>query len=172
MPRSKKEGWISWRGSEARNVLMMNLIDGILPVEAKRVPAEEAWEIYKTMDEFANVVFDQFNERLKDHRKQVGENKIRAAKELDALAHDRCLFPRQPVNHRGELVFDLHPAKLLLRADVKAGKHLTMTPRELQLTNVSYKMFEPNIFRQRIYQEVRRSKFVNYLNERRAKGLF
>ncbi len=124
MPRSKKEGWISWRGSEARNVLMMNLIDGILPVEAKRVPAEEAWEIYKTMDEFANVVFDQFNERLTDHRKQVGENKIRAAKELDALAHDRCLFPRQPVNHRGELVFDLHPAKLLLRADVKAGKTL------------------------------------------------
>jgi hypothetical protein len=172
MPRSKKEGWISWRGSEARTVLMGDLIDGILPVEASRITAEEAWEVYKTMDEFAKVVFDQFNERLKDHRKQVGENKIRAAKELDALMHDRRAFPRQTFNHRGQLVFDLHPAKLLLRADVKAGKHLTMTPEELQLTNGSYKMFEPDIFRQRIYQEVRRSKFVNHLKERRANGFF
>ena len=133
---------------------------------------QEAWEIYKTMDKFANVVFDQFKERLQDHRKQVGADKIRAAKDLNALAHDRCLFPRQLVNDRGELVFDLHPAKLLLHADVIAGKHLSMTPRELQLTNVSYQMFEPDIFRQRIYQEVRYSKFVNHLEERRAKGLF
>jgi hypothetical protein len=172
MPRSKKEGWISWKGSEARAVLMKDLIDDILPVEATRITAEEAWEVYKTMDEFADVVFDQFKERLRDHRKQVGENKIRAAKELDALAHDRRLFPRQTVNHRGELVFDLHAAKLLLRADVEAGKQLRMTPRELQMTNISYQLFKPDIFRQRIYQEVRRSKFVNYLKERRAKGFF
>jgi len=150
---------------------MKDLIDDALPIEASRMPAQEAWKIYKTMDEFANVVFDQFNERLRDHRKQVGENKIRAARELDALAHDRRLFPRQMVNHRGQLVFDLHPAKLLLRADVLAGKHLRMTPRDLQLTNVSYQMFEPDIFRQRIYQEVCRSKSINYLKERRAKGL-
>jgi hypothetical protein len=151
---------------------MQDLIDDILPVEASRITAEEAWEVYKTMDEFANVVFDQFKERLRDHRKQVGENKIRAAKELDALAHDRRLFPRQTVNHRGELVFDLHPAKLLLRADVESGKHLRMTRQELQLTNESYQIFRTDIFRHRIYQEVRRSKFVNYLKERRAKGFF
>ena len=71
---SKKEGWISWRGCEARTVLMTDLIDGIPPVEASRITAEEAWEVYKTMDEFAIVVFDQFKARLQDHRKQVGEN--------------------------------------------------------------------------------------------------
>jgi hypothetical protein len=86
--------------------------------------------------------------------------------------HDRRLFPRQLANRRGELVFDLHPAKLLLRAEILAGKHLTMTSRELQLTKVSYQIFEADIFRQRIYQAVRRSKFVNYLKERRAKGFF
>jgi hypothetical protein len=78
---------------------MQDLIEGILPVEASRVTGEEAWEIYKTMDEFANVVFKQFKERLRNHRKQVGENQIRAAKELDALEHDRGLFPgRQAIN--------------------------------------------------------------------------
>ena len=151
---------------------MKDLIDGILPIEASRIPAEDAWEVYKTMSEFEIVVFDQFKERLQDHRKQVGDNKIRAAIDLDALTHDRRLFPRQTANQRGEPVFDLHPAKLLLRADVKAGKHLKMAPRQLQLTNESYQMFELSIFRQHIYQEVRRSKFINYLNERRAKGLF
>jgi hypothetical protein len=171
-PQSKKEGWISWRGSKAPAVLMKDLIDGTLPVEASRGTAEEAWEVYNMMDEFANVVFQQFKDHLKDHRKQVGENKICATKDLEALMHDRRVFPRQLVNHQGELVFDLHPAKLLLCADILAGKHLCMTPRELQLTNVSYQMFEPEIFRQRIYQAVRRSKVVNYLKERRAKGFF
>ena len=133
---------------------------------------EEAWEVHKMMDEFANMVFEQFKECLWDHWKQVSENKIHATKDLNALAHDRCLFPRQLVNDQGKLVFDLHPVRLLLGADIIAGKHLSMTPRELQMTNVSYQMFEPDIFRQRIYQEVRYSKFVNYLKERRTKGLF
>jgi hypothetical protein len=33
------------------------------------------------------------------------------------------------------------------------------------ITNESYQMFEPDIFTQRIYQGVCRSKFVNYLKE-------
>jgi hypothetical protein len=138
---------------------MKDLINGILPVEG--VTAEQAWEVYNTMDEFANVVFDQSKERLRDHRNQVGDNKICAATDLEVLMHDRRLFSRQLANHQGELVFDLHPAKLLLRADILAGKHLKMNPRDLQLTNVSYQIFEPDIFRQQIYQEVCRSKFVN-----------
>jgi hypothetical protein len=71
------------------------------------------------MDQFANVAFKQFKERLRDHRKQVSENQIRAAKELDALEHGRGLFPRQTVNQQGKLVFNLHPAKLLLCAMLK-----------------------------------------------------
>jgi hypothetical protein len=171
-PPSKNEGWIKWRASKARIVLMQDLIDGILPVESSRISAEDAWDIYKTMEEFATVVFSQFKARLQDHRKQISDNKIRAARELEFLVHDKSLFPRQKVNHRGELVFDLHPAKRLLRADIKAGKHLSMTPQELHVTNGAYQMFTLDIFRMRIYQEVRRSKFLNHLKERRAKGLF
>jgi hypothetical protein len=166
-------GWIKWRNSKARIVMMQDLIDDILPVESARISAEDAWEIYKEMDEFATVVFGQFKARLQTHRGQVTAHKIRAAQELEFLVHDRSLVgPRQNVNHRGELVFDLHPAKLLLRADINAGKHLSMTPWELQRTNEAYQMFRIDIFKYRFYQEVRRSKFVNHLRERRAKGLF
>jgi hypothetical protein len=31
--------------------------------------------------------------------------------------------------------------------DVEAGNHLRMTPQELQLMNISYQMFEPDILR-------------------------
>jgi hypothetical protein len=43
---------------------MQDLIEGILPVEASKVTAEEAWEIYKTMDKFAKAVINQFKEHL------------------------------------------------------------------------------------------------------------
>jgi hypothetical protein len=74
-------------------------------------------------------------------------------------------------NCRGETVFDLSAAKLLLRADVEDGKHLTMKPLQLQMTRDEYKPYSAKVFKHRIYQEVRRKKFINYLEERRARGL-
>jgi hypothetical protein len=35
------------------------------------------------------------------------------------------------LDENGTPVFDLHPAKLLLREDVAEGKHLLMTPLQL-----------------------------------------
>jgi hypothetical protein len=55
--------------------------------------------------------------------------------------HDRLLFPRQMENCRGEPVFDLSAAKLLLRTDVADGKHLTMKPLQLKLTRDEYKPY-------------------------------
>jgi hypothetical protein len=113
----------------------------------------------------------QFKERLRDHRKQVGADITRAARELEYLAHDRSLFLRQTENHRGEPVFDLSAAKVFLPADVAEGKHHQLTPSQLQQSRVEYHPFSAKNFKHRIYQEVRRQKFVNYLNQRRAQGL-
>jgi hypothetical protein len=144
----------------------------LLLADADELSAEEAWEImYSNMAEFVNVVFSQVKERLRDHRKQVGEQTARSAPELEALAHDRLLFPRQMENCRGEPVFDLSTAKLFLRADVGDGKHLTMKPLQLQMTRDEYKPYTHTVFKHRIYQEVRRVKFINYLQERRDRGL-
>ena len=75
--------------------------------------AEEAWSlVYGNMAEFVLVPFAQFKVRLADHRRQVTRHKTRSREEEMALEHDRQLFPRQNRNHRNELVFDLHPAKL------------------------------------------------------------
>jgi hypothetical protein len=169
MPRSTKEGWIDWKKSAARQVLMDDLQCGLLPVDAAELSAEEAWEIcYQHMAEFVPVVFSQFKLRLRDHRRQVRADMIRATSESDSLAHDRRLFPRQAENNRGEPVFDLSDAKLLLRADVKEGKHTYMTPSQLQNSRVEYHPFKSRKFKERIYQEVRRVKFINYLEQKRG----
>jgi hypothetical protein len=68
MPRSTREGWNNWKKSAAREVLLDDLQQGLLPADAAELSAEEAWEIcYQHMAEFVPVVFDQFKERLRDH---------------------------------------------------------------------------------------------------------
>jgi hypothetical protein len=50
-------------------------------------------------------------------------------------------------------VFDLHPAKLLLHEDIKAGVHAEMKPSHFQGTRPEYEEFDRDIFWQRMYQE-------------------
>jgi hypothetical protein len=63
-------------------------------------------------------------------------------------------------SNRGELVFDLHPAKLLLREDVKSGENGRMTPSDFQATRPEYMLFKPAKFKERISQEVKRKKYI------------
>ena len=53
--------------------------------------------------------------------------------------------------------------KQLLEQDVKDKKNEQMTPAALHMTRDAYMIFRLDIFRQRIYQEVRRQKFIFYL---------
>jgi hypothetical protein len=168
MPVARRPGWIDWKASRARQIILDDLEHGVLPVDEEECSIEEAWRFYSQMAEFVPVAFSQFKERVKGHRKQCREQITRSDLELEMLAHDRQLFPRQMVNHRGEPGFDLSAAKMLLRADVKEGKHLRMTPSQLQLSQAAYAPFDPRKFKHRIYQEVRREKFLNYLAKKRA----
>ena len=159
-----------------KHIIMDDLEKGLLPVDEEEMSAEEAWSIcYQHLAEFvsAGVVFDQFfKERLRDHRKQVRGQKTRATQEEEAMVHDRAIFPPQTTNHCGEPVFDVSEAKMLLRGDVADGKHLTMQPALLQQSRREYHPFKPRKFKERIYQELRRIKFINYLKQKRAeKGL-
>jgi hypothetical protein len=164
MAPSNKEGWINWRKSEARKIMLDDLRLGYLPVDARDLSAEDAWRnIYQHMAEFSEVAFEQFKARLQDYRREAKNDVARAAVEYQAMTHDRALFPRD------ETVFDLSEAKLLLRADVAEKKHETMTPNQLQGTREEYKPFKARFFKQRIYQEVRRVKFVNLLVYNRNK---
>lgn len=169
MPPKKNPLWIQWRTSPARAIIMEDLEPGGILHQRENISAADVWEFYKSFPQFEKVVWSQFEERFKDHRKQASKRLHQSTQEELDFARDRELHPRQSHNHRGEPVFDLSPAQALLREDVKNKVHTRMQPSELQASREEYKAFKPAKFRQRIYQEVRYQKYIYYLNDKRAK---
>ena len=156
---------VQWQHSWPRAILVLDLEEEVLPIDTS---AEDAWEIYRTFAEFANIPFDVFQAKLPDLQAETQQKFIISFIEEQALVHDRNLHPRAMHNHRGEPVFDLvADAKRLLREDVKNGVHNSMTPSQMQRTRPEYHQFEAVIFKFRIYQEIRRQKFVHYLQLKR-----
>jgi hypothetical protein len=138
-------------------------------MEMDHVSAEDLFDWYKKMPEFEKVVLGQFKARLADHQRQSGRDREMAKRDDEACRKDRELSPRKARNTRGELIFDLHPAKHLLRMDVANGVHHLMYPKQMQQTRPAYMEFQSKIFKERIYQEERRKRFLNFLAEKREK---
>ncbi len=153
---------------------MEDLLPGGVLFERDTVSAELLlpWYQDKYPQQFSIVVVDQFIPRLKDHRKQASEEYAVAQQEEEYFAHDRKCYPRKAHNERGEPVFDMSPAKPLLRQDIKDEMHLLYkTSRKLQSSRLEYKPFKPRIFQDRILQEIRLQKYVHYLQLKRAKQI-
>jgi hypothetical protein len=128
------------------------------------------WDFYKRLPQFEKIVWSQFEVRLKAHRKQASERDHRSMQEEHYLARDRQLYPRQSHNHRGEPVFDLSPAKFFFYARTSRTRFIPRKqPSELQASREEYKPFKSEKFKCQIYQEVRRSKYIYYLELKRAK---
>jgi hypothetical protein len=152
MPVSKKPGWVDWKKCPAQAVIMEDLQPGRPLYQRDNITAEEIFPWYKQRPAFADVVFDQFKDRLKDHRLKASKSTCLAIQEQLYFEHDRTLYPRQSHNERGELVFDMHQAKLLLREDIKNNLHKTMyrTPKQLQASRAEYKPFKAIKFAEHI----------------------
>lgn len=139
--------FIKWEKSEPRAILIEDLVQGVLPLDDEEMTHETAWNIlYKDMKEFSEVCFAQFKARLRDHRKQVKQGLLRSKHEEECMERDRRLFPRKESNGDGKPNFDLHPAKLLLRADVKNKKHKQMKPSKLRMSRPEYQAFDNDHF--------------------------
>jgi hypothetical protein len=169
MAPSKKPGWVDWRTNPGRAVVIQDLRPGGPLYQRDNITAEEIFPWYKQLPAFADVVFDQFQARLKDHRLAASKSTHLAIQEQQYLEHDRRLYPRQSHNERGELVFDMHPAKLLLREDIKRNVHLTTykTAAQLKASRAEYEPFKDNKFAERIRQEIKLQKYFNYLRLKR-----
>jgi hypothetical protein len=163
---------IDWAKSLAKKIVMADLADGRLSLEENVVSAEKAFQVYKACRPaaFADVGFNQFKLRLKDHRRQVKKT-VEASQWEEAAFQLDQLSLEHPGTHndRGEPIFDRSPAKKLLRQDVKDGRHDEMSPKDLWCSRPQYMVFALDIFRQRIYQQVRLQKYLNYLDDKRKK---
>jgi len=166
--KSKREGWIDWTNSEAKKVLLEHLFNKKISLDEQEMPTEELWEfVYKGSPAFKHVVYSQFKERLKDHRKQVGSQMGRTSTAAIALANFRKLNPKKKYDAKGRPLWDGHPAQVLLKEDVKNKRHKGVRPSAFRLTRKEYQEFELDVFRNHIYQEIRLRRFYNYLRFKR-----
>ncbi|KAL7575728.1 hypothetical protein ACA910_003062 [Epithemia clementina (nom. ined.)] len=153
-PRSKKEGYIDWRNSKARGIVMGDLEPGGMLKGLDYVEAKVVFEFYKQVPEFADVVLGQFKERLADHRKQAGKALAQAKRDQEAYEKDRLVRPHPRSEQTRRIGFDVHPAKHFLRQDVANRLYKEMSPRELQESHPAYMAFKYKVFKHQIYQEI------------------
>jgi hypothetical protein len=169
----KNNNWVKWRNHPAREIILEDLnyggwlhdefMDGDLNLAS-------VFAIYNHQhpEVFNEIDFSQFKARMQDYATKNLQRRERSNLECEWMMTDQKLHPRQSTNARGELVFDLHPAKKLLREDIIAGAHVGMVPTKFQATRVEYQKFDGDIFRQRIYQEERYQKYLNWLEDKRT----
>jgi len=162
---------VDWLRCAAREIILEDLREGRLSLLEEETSTEEAWEHYQLLTEFDLVPFLQFKRQLKAHRQQVTKLIEISMPQEYALAHDRKLFPLQGTKRNGEQKFYLTKAAALLRADVKKDLHAGLTPSQFRLKREEYSKRSCGLslkqFKERIYQEIRYRKYVNWLNMKR-----
>jgi hypothetical protein len=104
---------------------------------------------------------EKFTERLRRARKKANELNARSAFDVAAIAHDRLIHPVRPTNSRNEPRWEGSQAQVFLQHDIAARTHWNMKPQELYNSREVYHEFSLTIFREHIYQEEKRQKYIN-----------
>ena len=164
----RRQGWVDWKKTKAKKILIEDLENDVLPLSADDMSAIDCWKIYKQYPEFRGIQFDQFEERLADHRAAIERQKNVSYYDEESFLRDRMLRPVKPTNQRGEPKFYLSPAYDLLKEHIKEKKHKRLSPLTLWYGFEPYQAFDKSKFRQRIYQEERKQKFIFQLELKRA----
>ena len=161
-PKKKQKKDDSWENSEGKKLLLNDLRSGAIPLDPKLMKPAVAFQ--RRPEAFSVPNYEDgkrlFGGRLRSAREQVRERNERSSVEAAALEQDRKIHPKPAVNHRGEPRWEGSAAEMLLKQDVKEGKHETMQPRELHASRVDYADWPLDVFRNHIYQEVRLQKFI------------
>ena len=138
-----------WGDSAAKAHLRAAIVAGKIPAtwEPKRV-YELHW-LYQLYD------YSLFRTNLKNLRNLIAADYVRSQQDLEAYMHDDLLMkslgkknvnPEYPNWHQ-------HEARHLLRKDIEDGKHKSMKPKELWVTQVEYLDFPLDVFRNHLYTE-------------------
>lgn len=158
MPRKKTNALPNWLNSEAKKLLLQDLRDGTIPVDSKSMAPKT---VYLLRPEFAEFDYKNFPGRLRSARQQIISKNNCAASDSTAFAHDRQLYPKAANNHRGEPRWEGSETERLLRLDMDESKHKTMKPQQLyQSRKEYYDNYPLTVFREHIYQEEKRRKFM------------
>jgi hypothetical protein len=168
---SFKEPTIKWKDSKARTLLYKQLTDGNIPKDAKdsngcfTVPLLD--DIYKMHEEYKLYDRTKFSSRLSSLRTQYHECMIRNAMDIEAFDNYRQNHQPSLISHYGYPEWQGSEAQRLLKIDLEAKKQDTMSRMDLWDSKPEfYEHFPLKVFRDKLNQEVRTSKYLHTLRER------
>jgi hypothetical protein len=153
-PRTK------WKKSKAKEMLYTDIVEGRVPLEDdSNMPAAV---IYSMHSEYADYDPDKFAARLESLRQSVKGSTTRANEDLIAFETYKSLHKVSLFSHLGYIEYQGSEAQRLLRKDIQEGRHISLGKKELyELRPEYFTEFPLNVFRDKLYQEIRTAKYVH-----------
>ncbi len=141
---SNQQSLPTWQTSKTKELLYDDVVQGVLTSSMKPKVAQQTCPKYKTMDstKFASCYCSMQQSVKKDKLCADANNK--AATEF---------MNRRPAANIP--IWNESVARQQLQMDVRNQNHLHTTPMELHASNPSYQEFSLDVFRNRVYKEVR-----------------
>jgi hypothetical protein len=165
-----KEPKIKWGKSKARDLLYKDLVDGNIPRQAVDEHGRSTMrleDIFQMHPEYKLYDREKLSSRLSNLRKMFDECMLRA--EIDQEAFEKYRQNHQPslFSHKGYPEWQGSEAQRLLKLDIEAGKHTQMSKTDLHESNIEYyENFPLDVFRDKVYQEIRTGKYLYTCLER------
>ena len=160
---SFKEPKIKWKKSKGKRLLYKDLMDGIVPLVDD--PNFNAGTIFFMHEEYGEYDPNKFAGRLKAMRDAVREANTRADDDFEALVKYKEIHKSSLFSHYGYGEFQGSEAQRLLQKDIADGLHQSMGKKDLYASRPEYFNEYPlNVFRDRIYQEIRTAKYLHTCN--------
>ena len=151
----RKAKALPWRSSEAKQIMVQDMMDGIVPVDVKIKDPEKLYrELYAHRVEFVDYPYNKsVPSRISRLQATIHKMGSMARKDNADFLVDRARNPASCVGYNGLLLWKGSYADQVLKMDMAAGKHLRMTPSELRAERpVDYQGFTVARIGQRIDQ--------------------
>jgi hypothetical protein len=172
-PKANKK--FDWRNSAAKKYLKKCFKDGVIPLtyptDEGGVGPHAVWDEHcKDHPSFKGMVYDTtFANRLRAVKNDSASKITRATADEENLQAFRAKHPKQSTNALGEPRWEGSEAQCLLKSDLEVILKLPqedidkqLEPKVLYSKNEAYSVFSLPKFRDHIYQEIRRRRFMKY----------
>jgi hypothetical protein len=153
---------IKWQKSRAKDILMADINEGIVPLDDKKDQTTDAKAIYLMHPEYSDYDPDKFAGRLRAARVAIKSSNSRVIEDTAAFEIYKSIHECSVMSNHGYGEYQGSESQRLLRKDIEQGLHISMGKKELfALRPEYYNEFPLHVFRDKIYQEIRTAKYLH-----------
>ena len=153
---------VKWKKSKAKQILFTDILEGRVPLDDD--PTMNAETILFMHSEYADYDPDKFADRLHSLRLSIKSSNTRAMEDSNAFEIYKAIHADKVsvMSHHGYIEYQGSESQRLLQKDIADGLHISMGKKDLYGLRPEYfNEFPLNVFRDKIYQEIRTGKYVH-----------